>query len=92
MRTAVVERKDAPILVHEQDRAVAAVHNQPTLVFQLLKTAGRARNPGSWYPWAAHPRSVRSAPFGKDIPRMSIRSTDISQETSLAKAAIVAPN
>src|SRR5580704_184795 len=39
MRTAVVEREDAPIFVHEQDRAVAAVHNQPTLVFRLLKTA-----------------------------------------------------
>src|SRR5271168_3894647 len=31
MRTAVVERKDVPLLVHEQNRAVAAVHNKPTL-------------------------------------------------------------
>ena len=39
MRTAVVECEDVLILVHEQDRAVAAVHNKPALGFQLLKTA-----------------------------------------------------
>src|SRR5438874_7896070 len=39
MRTAVVERKDVPILMHEQDRAVAAVHNKPAFGFQFLKSA-----------------------------------------------------
>jgi hypothetical protein len=40
MRAAIVEREDMPALVHEKDRAMAAVHNEPALGFQLLKITG----------------------------------------------------
>jgi hypothetical protein len=33
---AIVEREDVPTLMHEQHRAVAAVHNKPAFGFQLL--------------------------------------------------------
>ena len=59
MRAAIVEREDMAALVHEKDRAMAAVHNKPALGFQLLKGAARARNPRSWYPSAPHPTRVR---------------------------------
>jgi hypothetical protein len=90
MGTAVVEREDVPVLVHEQNRAVAAVHNKPTLGFQLFKTARvyeiRRR--------AIHERLIRevsaSVPFGKDIPRMSIRSTDIAKNLA-GEGAMLSP-
>jgi len=92
MRTAVVEREDAPILVHEQDRAVAAVHNKPALGFQLLKTARVHEIRGR----GIHGRLIRevyaSAPFGKDIPRMSIRSTDIARNRAGEGTDVVAPS
>jgi hypothetical protein len=39
LRAAIVEREDVPALVHEKDRAMAAVHNKSALGFQLLKSA-----------------------------------------------------
>jgi len=39
MRTAVVEREDLAALVHQQYWAMAAVHDEPSLVFQLVKAA-----------------------------------------------------
>jgi hypothetical protein len=52
---------------------VATVHNKPTLGFQLFKTARVHEIRGR----GIHGRLIRevsaSAPFGKDIPRMSIR-------------------
>jgi hypothetical protein len=36
MRAAIVERKHTPALVHEKDRAMAAVHNKSAFGFQLL--------------------------------------------------------
>src|ERR1700736_4573524 len=33
---AIVKREDVPTLMHEQHRAVAAVHNKPAFGFQLL--------------------------------------------------------
>jgi hypothetical protein len=36
MWAAIVEREDVPTLMHEQHRAVAAVHNKPAFGFQLL--------------------------------------------------------
>src|SRR3954453_9442256 len=40
MGTAIVKREDVPVLVHDQNRAVAAVHDKPALGLQLLKSAG----------------------------------------------------
>jgi len=37
VRATVVEREDAPAVVHDQDRAMATVHNEPALRLQLLK-------------------------------------------------------
>ena len=39
MQAAIVERKDMPALVHEKDRAMAAMHNESPFGFQLLKGA-----------------------------------------------------
>ena len=92
MWTAVVEREDVPVLVHEQDRAVAAVHNKPTFGFQLFKTGRVYEIRGR----AIHGRLIRevsaSVPFGKDIPRMSIRSTDVSRNLAGEGSDVVAPN
>ena len=67
MGTAIVKREDVPILVHEQDRAVAAVHDKPALGFQLFKTARVYEIRGR----GIHGRLIRevsaSAPFGKDL-------------------------
>src|SRR5882672_8728489 len=48
MRAAIVEREHVPVLVHEENRAMAAVHNEPPLGFQLLKAARahEIRSPG----------------------------------------------
>lgn len=40
MRAAIVEREDAPVLMHKEDWAMAAMHNKPSLGFQFLKGAG----------------------------------------------------
>jgi hypothetical protein len=40
VRTPIVEREDLSTLVYEQDGAVAAVHNKPTLEPQLFKSSG----------------------------------------------------
>src|SRR5262249_56173253 len=40
VRTAIVEREDLSALVYEQDGAVAAVRNKPTLEPQLFKSSG----------------------------------------------------
>ena len=37
VRATVIEREDAPAVVNDEDRAMAAVHNQPALRLQLLK-------------------------------------------------------
>jgi hypothetical protein len=36
---AIVEREDVPAFMHEQHRAVAAVHNKPALGFYLFEGA-----------------------------------------------------
>jgi hypothetical protein len=36
MRAAIVEREDVPTLMHEKDRAMAAVHYKSPFGFQLL--------------------------------------------------------
>jgi hypothetical protein len=40
MRAAIVEREHLPILMHEQHRAMTAVHHQPASGFHLLEVAG----------------------------------------------------
>jgi hypothetical protein len=35
----IVESEHVPVRVHEQDRAMLAVHNEPPLGFQLLEGA-----------------------------------------------------
>jgi hypothetical protein len=37
VRATVVERKDAPAVVYDEDRAMATVHNEPPLRLELLK-------------------------------------------------------
>jgi hypothetical protein len=90
MRTAVVEREDMPILVHEQDRAVTAVHDKPAFGFQFLKTARVHEIRGR----GIHGRLIRevsaSAPFGKGVPRMSIRSIDIARNLAGEGTYVVA--
>jgi hypothetical protein len=39
MGAAIVEREDVPAFMHEQHRAVAAVHNKPALGFYLFEGA-----------------------------------------------------
>jgi hypothetical protein len=39
MRAAIVERKDVPALVHEKDRAMAAVHYKSPFGFYLFESA-----------------------------------------------------
>ena len=36
MRATIVEREHVPVLVHEENRAMAAVHNKSAFGFQLL--------------------------------------------------------
>ena len=44
MRAAIVEREHVPALVHEEYRAMSAVHNKPPLGFQLLEAAARTKS------------------------------------------------
>ena len=37
VRATVIEREDAPVVVYDEDRAMATVHNEPALRLQLLK-------------------------------------------------------
>src|SRR2546428_1939362 len=73
MRAAIVESEHVPALVHEEDRAMAAVHNKPPLGFQLLKAARAHKIRGR----DIHGRLIRqasaAAPFSKRLPRMSIQ-------------------
>src|SRR5712671_5776966 len=73
MRTAIVEREHVPVLVHEEDRAMSAVHNKPPLSFQLLKAARAHEIQGR----VIHRRLIRQeaagAPSSKGLPRMSIQ-------------------
>jgi len=39
MRAAIVERQYLPVIVHDENRAMMAVHNQPPLRLQLLNGA-----------------------------------------------------
>src|SRR5271169_2453610 len=39
MRAAIVERDYMPAVVHQQDRAMAAMHDEPSLDFQLFQAA-----------------------------------------------------
>jgi hypothetical protein len=63
MRAAIVEREDVPALVHEKDRAMAAVHNKSALGFQLLKGAGANEIRGL----SIHGRLIRQAVRGNAI-------------------------
>jgi hypothetical protein len=38
VRATVIEREDAPAVVHDEDWAMATVHNEPPLRLQLLKS------------------------------------------------------
>ena len=58
VRTAIVEREDLSALVYEQDRAVAAVHNNPTLEPQLFKSSGAHEIQGR----VLHRRLIRQGP------------------------------
>jgi hypothetical protein len=73
MRAAIVEREHVPALVHEENRAMSAVHNKPPLSFQLLKAARAHEIQGR----VIHRRLIRQeaagAPFSKGLPRMSIQ-------------------
>src|SRR6266478_3941852 len=73
MRAAIVEREHLPVLVHEENRAMAAVHNKPPLGFQLLKATRAHEIQGR----VIHRRLIRQeaagAPFSKGLPRMSIQ-------------------
>jgi hypothetical protein len=39
MRAAIVEREDVPTLMHEKDRAMAAVHYKSPFGFYLFESA-----------------------------------------------------
>ena len=39
VRAAIVEREDAPAVVDDEDRTMAAAHDEPPLRLQLLKAA-----------------------------------------------------
>src|SRR6266446_489268 len=73
MRAAIVEREHVPALVHEENRAMAAVHNKPPLGFQLFEAARAHEIRGR----SIHGRPIRqasaAAPFSKGLPRMSIQ-------------------
>src|ERR1700730_12641514 len=73
MRAAIVEREHVPVLVQEENRAMAAVHNKPPLGFQLLNAARAHEIRGR----GIHGRLIRqasaAAPFSKGLPRMSIQ-------------------
>src|SRR6516164_5667840 len=58
VRTAIVERENLSALVYEQDGAVAAVHNNPTLEPQLFKSSGAHEIRGR----VIHRRLLRNGP------------------------------
>jgi hypothetical protein len=62
VRTPIVEREDLATLVHEQDRAVAAMHNKSTLGPQLLKGSGAHEIQGL----AVHRRLIQQGPPQRD--------------------------
>jgi hypothetical protein len=72
MRAAIVERKDVAALLHKEDRAVAAMHNEPPCGFQFIEAARVHEIRGR----GIHGRLIRgvstSAPFSERVPRMSI--------------------
>src|SRR5215472_9445028 len=58
VRTAIVEREDLSALVYEQDRAVAAMHNNSTLDPQFFKSSGAYEIRGR----VIHRRLLRNGP------------------------------
>ena len=76
MGAAIVERKDVTALLHEEDRAVTAMHDEPPFGFQFIEAAGGHEIRGR----GVHGRLIRGISrqrhSARGVPRMSIRSTN----------------
>jgi hypothetical protein len=73
MRAAIVEREDMPTLVHDKDRAMAAVHNESPFRLYLFEGTRAHEVRGLSIHGRLIPQAVRGSPFSKDPPRMSIQ-------------------
>jgi hypothetical protein len=60
VRTPIIEGEDAPAVVHDKDRTMTAVENEPALRLQLIKAAREHKFPAS-------PMEIRAAGKRSDI-------------------------
>jgi hypothetical protein len=77
MGAAVVQREDMPALVHEKDRAMAAVHNKSALGFQLLKSARAHEVRGLSIHGGSSSKLSAATPFSKGPPRFVNPASDV---------------
>src|ERR1700730_3194949 len=73
VRAPIVQCEHVPALVHEENRAMSAVHNDPPLGFQLLEAARAHEIRGRSIHGLLIRQASAAAPFSKRLPRMSIQ-------------------
>ena len=71
VRAPVVEREDTSVVVHEQDRRMPAVHDEPTLGLQFVKAAGPHKLRGQRVHRGLRPAAARIASHG-ELPLWTI--------------------
>ena len=85
MRTAIVKREDLAAFVYQQYRAMAAVHDEPSLDFELAKAARVHEIRDQRIDRRLIRRASVLAPFSKAVPRMSIRPVDIAKPPDFSR-------
>src|SRR3984893_2248239 len=78
MRAAIVEREDVPALVHEKDRAMAAVHDKSPFGFYLFESARAHEVRGLSIHGGSSSKLSAATPFSKGPPRFVNPASDVS--------------
>ena len=71
VRATVVEREDLSVVVHEQDRRMPTVHDEPALGLQLVQAAGPHKLRGQRIHRGLHPAAARIVGCG-ELPLRTI--------------------
>src|SRR5438552_10474378 len=87
MRAAIVEREDVPALVHEKDRAMAAMHNESPFGFYLFESARAHEVQGL----SIHGRLIRQAVRGNAIQQGLPRFVNQASDVPLRPISVTAP-
>jgi hypothetical protein len=76
VRATIVEGEDAPVVVDDEDRTMATVHNQPPLRLQLLK-ASRERE---FFVRRVHEHTSRTRPLALSVPPINLNIGILSRK------------